>query len=165
MKYVNKEIYTYTVSVKYCDKNTKFVPTCANLCKLFCTFYVTNVCTHLRMKIKVGDTVKNQVTKSIKPKTHIAKDLGISRTWLDRILEQEELEIKFILGIGKSLDFDFSTLFPSLKDRISVNTVESALELDEEITDDNVKIKLIEVQAKYIKLLEAHIRLMEKLKP
>lgn len=109
------------------------------------------------MKIKVGQVVKNQITRSSIPKTKIAEKIGISRTWLTQILESEEMEQEYIVKIGKCIKYDFSKNFPQLN---------SMLFEQQDYNDGNLtdcKKRLQEVTDKYVILLEKYTEMVELL--
>lgn len=67
-------------------------------------------------KIIVGDAIRNAVARQrLFNKTQLAKEIGISRNQLNNILNVDEMEMKYILAIGKTIGQDFSILFPKLK--------------------------------------------------
>jgi hypothetical protein len=115
------------------------------------------------VKIKVNDFVRNEVTKSGKTITGIAKDVGISRVQLGKILANSEMEMKYVLAIGKSIRYDFSNIFPQLNTEIVSSIVDGNQYFD---TANNLDLRnqLLEVQGKYIKLLEQHVDLLHSIK-
>lgn len=115
------------------------------------------------MKIKVGETVRNEVTKSGKTQTSIAKDIGISRVQLGKILALTEMEMKYVLGIGNSIRYDFSNDFPQLNTEVVSKLVDGTQYFE---TANNLELRnqLLEIQQKYIKLLEAHVELLHTIK-
>jgi len=116
------------------------------------------------VKIKVGDIVKNEVLRTKIPKTQIARDLKKSRTWLDGILNSEEIEMKYVLAIGKAIRYDFSNHFPQLTSA-KIDHLLTDPEIPYEIMDNaELRNQMIEMQGKYIKLLEEHIELLKDLK-
>jgi hypothetical protein len=115
------------------------------------------------VKIKVDDLVRNEVTKSGKTITGIAKDVGISRVQLGKILGNSEMEMKYVLAIGKSIRYDFSNMFPQLNTEVVSGIVDGNQYFD---TFNSLEIRnqLLEVQSKYIKLLEQHVELLHSIK-
>ena len=113
------------------------------------------------MKIKVGEIVRNEVTKSGKTQTSIAKDVGISRVQLGKILSSPEMEMKYVLAIGKSIRFDFSSTFPQLNTEVVSGLVSGNNHFD---TANNTELRtqLLEIQQKYIRLLEQHVDLLHR---
>lgn len=116
------------------------------------------------LKIKVGDIVKNEVLRTKIPKTQIARDLKKSRTWLDGILNSEEIEMKHIIAIGKAIRYDFSKHFPQLISAKIDKLVTSPDTPFSAMDDSELRNQLIEMQGKYIKLLEEHVDLLRKVK-
>jgi len=115
------------------------------------------------MKIKVGDIVKNEVTKSKIPKVAISTTVGKSRTWLDNILSQEEIEVKYIIAIGKAIRVDFGFYFPELK-KAPEYLVEEPEGVYASYKEVSLRDQLIEMQSKYIALLEEHARVLREIK-
>ncbi|MGY4385677.1 DNA-binding XRE family transcriptional regulator [Pedobacter sp. UYP24] len=115
------------------------------------------------MKIKVDEFVRNEVTKSGKTQTSIAKDVGISRVQLGKILALPEMEMKYVLGIGNSIRYDFSNIFPQLNTEV-VSSIVDGNHYFETANNLELRNQLLEIQQKYIKLLEAHVDLLHKLK-
>lgn len=116
------------------------------------------------MKVKVGDAVRNEVLKSKKPKTQIAKELHKSRTWLDNVLRDELMDIKHILGIGSVLEIDFSPIIPGLKKAAMNHLVNEPSTAYAALGTADLRAQLIDTQAKYIKLMEEHIKVLHELK-
>jgi len=116
------------------------------------------------MKVKVGDIVRNEVLKSKKSKTQISKEMSKSRTWLDNILREDEMEIKHILGLSSVLEIDFSPLIPGLKKAAVSHLVNDPGASYVALGTAELRSQLIETQAKYIKLMEEHIKLLHELK-
>ncbi len=114
------------------------------------------------MKVNVGETIKIDVLKSKIPKTQIASHLKLSRVWLDKLLQDEEMEEDYVLGIGELLHIDYSKKFPELNKRRLNSIIEDPNSPYSEMTVIELKDKLIEVQDKYTKLLEAFIELQNK---
>jgi hypothetical protein len=115
------------------------------------------------VKIKVDDFVRKEVTKSGKTITSIAKDIGISRVQLGKILSYSEMEMKYVLAIGKSIRYDFANMFPQLNTEVVSSIVDGSQYFD---TANSLEIRnqLLEVQSKYIKLLEQHVELLHTIK-
>jgi hypothetical protein len=115
------------------------------------------------VKIKVGDIVLNEVTKSGKSKTQLAKDLKISRTGLQKILDREDMDSRYILAIGKSIRYDFSNEFPQLNTEV-LNDIVGGNLFAEDANNFELRNQLLEIQQKYIRLLEQHVELLHQLK-
>lgn len=115
------------------------------------------------MKIKVDDIVFNEVTKSGKSKVQIAKDLDLSRTGLDNILKKKEMDMKYIIAIGKSIRYDFSNDFPQLNTEV-VSSIVNGEKYLETANNSELRDQLLEIQQKYIKLLEQHVILLSQKK-
>lgn len=112
--------------------------------------------------IKVGNIVSNEVNRSGKSKTQIAKDVHLSRTGLAKVLARTEMDMKYILGIGKSIRYDFSKHFPALNSELMGKILSDPLEEYESLSNGELRIKLIDLQSKYINLLEEHVELLKQ---
>lgn len=118
----------------------------------------------VKMKIKVDDIVNNEFTKSGKTLTATASDIGLSTVQLRKILKQKEMEMKYILAIGKSIRFDFSKHFPLLAaEKLQHMTMEPAIPY-ESMGNAELRNIIIETMAKYINLMEEHIKLLHEIK-
>jgi len=116
------------------------------------------------MKINVGDIVSNAVhQQKLKNITQIAGEIGITRVTLNSILKSDQMEVKYIIAIGKSLQIDFSKFFKELSGPNSVNIVEDPGELYR----SNIKLRekyetLLEenkdLQNRYIEMMEKYIK-------
>lgn len=112
------------------------------------------------MKVWVGDIVKNEVTRSGKNKTQIAKDIGRSRTLLNNILDEEYMELDYVLKIGKSIRHDFTDQLPELNKYVFQ---EEEVHYDT-FNKSELKNELLDLQRKYISLQEAHIQLLNEVR-
>jgi len=110
------------------------------------------------MKIYVNDIVKNEVIKSKIPKSRLAAEMGLSRIGLSKILEREYIDSKYIIAIGKIIRYDFSVNFPELHAPADTSETLSYDTLD----NHQLRSKLIELQAKYVHILEEYIKLLNK---
>jgi len=115
------------------------------------------------MKIKVGEIVNKEVAKSGKTQLSIASDVGLSTVQLRKILRQPMMEMKYVLGIGKSIRFDFSKYFPELNSERLSKIVDEALEPLATMGNEELRDRIIEIQNKYVNLLEEHIQLLKKI--
>jgi pyruvate-formate lyase-activating enzyme len=74
-----------------------------------------------------GETVEKILRNSDYSFKKIAKVLNLSRTTLYKRFTEANLSYEFISKVGKIIDFDFSTVFPGLKNKyntpISQNTL------------------------------------------
>jgi hypothetical protein len=111
------------------------------------------------MKIKVNDLVKNEVTRSGKQKKNIAEEIGISRNQLNNILAEPEMEMKYVVKIGKSIRHDFTKDLPQLA---SFVTDDDAVEYDT-LNSNQLKNELLELQRKYTKLQDDYISTLKDL--
>lgn len=114
--------------------------------------------------IKVGDIVLNEVNRSGKSKTQIAKDIKLSRSGLSKILARDEMEVKYVVRIGKSIRHDFSKHFPQINSELLGSFVNETSEEYSTLSNGELRAKMIELQSKYIKLLEEHVELLRTLK-
>lgn len=115
------------------------------------------------MKIKVGEIVKNEVFRSKIPKTQIVKELKKSRPWFDDKLKSDEMDPWLIFRIGKAIRYDFRKDFPELTLTEESLLTESSDDYDKMESID-LRNKLLEVQSKYVALLEEHIKLLNGIK-
>ncbi len=128
-----------------------------HICKCFLTIKIVDSDLKFAiMKIKVGELVKNQVNKSDQPRTKIAQKSGMSRNWLNHILENEEMDVKHIVAIGKAIKYDFSKDLPQLKYSFDDVTEYDSTSLAE------CQQKVGELTSKYLNLLEKYTALVEK---
>ncbi len=111
------------------------------------------------MKIRVGDFVKNEVTRSGKQKKQIAMDIGISRNQLNNILAEPDMEIKYITKIGKSIKHDFTKDLPQLS---SFVTEEVPIEY-ESLTISQLKDELLDIRRKFSDLQSEYIGTLKEL--
>ncbi|WP_231423992.1 hypothetical protein [Pedobacter sp. Leaf250] len=116
------------------------------------------------MKIKVDDVVKKEFAKSGKTIISTAEDIGISRVQLSKILKEPEMEMKYVLAIGKSIRFDFSKYFPILNTEKLEHMVNDPAVPYESMGNAELRNVVIETQAKYIMLLEEHVKVLHELK-
>lgn len=116
------------------------------------------------MKIRVSDFVKKQVSASGKRQIAIAKDVGLSTVQLRKILKDQDMEMKYILAIGKSINFDFSNYFPELNSEKLTNILSEPDVAYQSMGNIELRDKVIEVKSRYIKLLEEHIALLKEFK-
>lgn len=112
------------------------------------------------MLIKVGEIVKKEVYKSGITKVLLAKKIGISRVWLAKLLDDEELEASYVISIGKAIRFDFSKYFPELISFMG-NAPSPSTAIYENATMDELKTQ-VEALQKAIDLRDKHIALQEK---
>jgi hypothetical protein len=111
------------------------------------------------MKIKVNDLIKNQVTLSGKQKKNIADDIGISRNQLNNILAEPNMEVKYVLSIGKSIRHDFTKDLPDLAKFV---TDDVEVEYDRASVKE-LKDELLEMHRKYTKLQDDYINSLKEL--
>lgn len=113
------------------------------------------------MKIKVGDIVKNAVLTSKLSKGDILKKMKKSYPWLNTVLEDEYMQAKYVEQFGNVLDIDFKKLIPELKKIVGPVTIEEQAETFDDMTNIQLRDKLIEIQSKYIALMEKYIKLSD----
>jgi hypothetical protein len=111
------------------------------------------------MKIKVNDFVKNEVSKAGKSKIQIAKDVGISRNQLTNILAEPEMEIKYVVKIGKSIRHDFTKDIPQMSNFI---TSDDGVEY-ETLNNSQLRNELLELQRKHSQLQDDYIKTLKDL--
>lgn len=116
------------------------------------------------MKIRVSDFVKKQVSASGKRQIAIAKDVGLSTVQLRKILKDQDMEMKHILSIGKSINFDFSQQFPELNSEKLTNILSEPDVPYQRMGNVELRDQIIEIKSRYIKLLEEHILLLKEFK-
>jgi hypothetical protein len=113
------------------------------------------------MKIKVDNIVNIEVIKSQKSITGIASDINLSRVQLRKILDKPEMEMKYILAIGKSIRFDFGKYFPELRTEFLDKMVQDPQANYGNMGNFELRNEIIDISAKYIKLLEDHVQLLK----
>lgn len=116
------------------------------------------------MKIKVGENIKKAVLTSKLSKTDIVKKLQKLRTWLDKILDEEYMPLKYVIQFADVLDMDFYQSIPDLKKYSPRQTTEEKMDNIDDLSFIELKDKMIHIQSKYIDLLEQHLKLLEELK-
>lgn len=112
------------------------------------------------MKINVSDIVRKVVSSSGKRQISIAKDVSLSTVQLRKILKDNEIEMKHVLAIGKSINYDFSRHFPELNSEKLNNILREPEGLYDKMGNTELKNNMIELQGRYITLLEQHIKLL-----
>lgn len=113
----------------------------------------------ITMKIKVNDLVTNEVVRSGKQKKQIAADIGISRNQLNNILAEPEMEMKYIVKIGKSIRHDFREDLPQLA---SLITDDEPVEYNQ-LNTSQLKDELLEMQRKFAALQNDYIQSLKEL--
>jgi hypothetical protein len=111
------------------------------------------------MKIKVNDFVRNEVVRSGKNKKQIAEEVGISRNQLNNILAEPEMEMKYIVKIGKSIRHDFRNDLPQLA---SLMTDDEPVEYNQ-LNTSELKDELLEMQRKFTALQNDYIEALKEL--
>lgn len=111
------------------------------------------------MKIKVNDFVRNEVVRSGKNKKQIAEEIGISRNQLNNILAEPDMEMKYIVKIGKSIRHDFRNDLPQLA---SLMTDDTPVEYNQ-LNPNQLKDELMEIQRKYSALQDEYIQALKEL--
>jgi hypothetical protein len=111
------------------------------------------------MKIWVGEIVKNEVNRSGKKKTQIAKEIPLSRTHLDNILNDDYMELEYLIKIGKVIRHDFTEQLPEASKHI-VGEPEVAYET---LNSSQLKNELLEMQRKYTVLQDDYIKALKDL--
>jgi plasmid maintenance system antidote protein VapI len=115
------------------------------------------------MKVFVGDEIRNAIVQqALKSKTEIAAEIGISRNQLNNILGKDEMEVKYVLALGKTLHVDFSKTLKSLQ----TPSIEMLLEAEEKyVTEkDILKDELLQIHRKYVEALEEINQLHKEIK-
>jgi hypothetical protein len=112
------------------------------------------------MKVFVGDIVKNEVVKAGKSKAQIASDIKISRQHLNNILGDDHMELEYVLGIGKSIRYDFSQDIAE----INRHTINEPMPNYGDHTNAQLREDLLDLQKKYIALQTDHIKLLNELR-
>lgn len=112
------------------------------------------------MKIQVDDLVRNAVDNSRVYRKTISDSMHISREWLRKMLNDPQMEVKNILAIGKAINYDFSVHFPELQRTNGVGFNEPSSDYFAE----DFKGQLFELQKKYIELQAKYINLLEDLR-
>ncbi|HEY0056317.1 MAG TPA: hypothetical protein VGB63_13255 [Pedobacter sp.] len=117
------------------------------------------------MKLYVGETVKKAVYDELQPVsiTKIAKLVGLSRTRLYGILEEPEMEVKYILKLGKILNVDFSKKVKGYDEHVAELAKFEDIEVQYGTRKENEASDLLDLQRKYIAALEDIIRLKREL--
>ena len=118
------------------------------------------------MKIYVGETIKNAVNdpKQPIPKNKIAEMIGIVRQHFHSLLNNPEMEIDYIVKIGLAIRRDFSTDFPELKNYPGINTLHDPEVPYNVRTPMTIEMELIDLQRKYIQVLEDNNDLLKELR-
>lgn len=107
------------------------------------------------MKIYVGEVVKNAVKSpgQLIPTNKIAALIGVSRAHFYHLINDPEMNIEYVIKIGKAINVDFSKQIKELKDwEDDVSSLE-----DSEViysTREKLELELIDIQRKYILALE-----------
>ena len=117
------------------------------------------------MKFYVGNTVKNAVldAKKYVKMNALCKQIDLSRTQLYTILNQPEMELKYIVGIGKAIGVDLTSNLKGFKKEDLDNLV---LESEDnfQATGSDMKDELLDIQRKYIASLEENNRLWQRIR-
>jgi AraC-like DNA-binding protein len=74
-----------------------------------------------------GEVVEKILRNSDYSLKIIAKALNLSRTTLYKRFTEANLSYKFILEVGQIIDFDFSTVFPGLKNKYTTPSSQNTL--------------------------------------
>lgn len=109
------------------------------------------------MKVFVGDLIKDRVKNALKERrshkfnvTTIAKALKVTRQSVYNILENPEMDIKYILEFEKLLGEEFKSKIKALHNI----DLSEYIKLEEPNEDYAAKINYDELKEKYIKALE-----------
>lgn len=113
-----------------------------------------------------GNIVKDAIEKSGYKKVRLCNELKISRPTLDRYLEDENLDLDFILKLSRIINYDFSNEIPEVKEMAD----DSIEELDEKLLKDvnnifELKKLVIHYKNKYFDTLEKYTNILEKKTP
>lgn len=112
-----------------------------------------------KMKIRVNDFVRNEVIRSGKHKKQIAADIGISRNQLNNILAEPDMEMKYVVKIGKSIRHDFRNDLPQLA---SLITEDEPVEYNS-LNLNQLKDEMMELQRKFSALQNDYIEALKEL--
>lgn len=115
------------------------------------------------MKIYVGETVKKAVNSKDQPvsKTHIAKQIGLSRTQFYTILQDQEMDPAYVIKIGKVIGKDFRKEIAQLREFPEEQFFVKEEVIEHGMTFEELKSEMIDLQRKYIHALE-DIRQLQK---
>lgn len=113
-----------------------------------------------------GNIVKEAIEKSGYKKIRLCNEMKISRPTLDRYLDDENLELDFIIKVSRIINYDFSNEIPEIKEMAD----DSIEELDEKLLKDvnnifELKKLVIHYKNKYFDTLEKYTNILEKKTP
>jgi predicted transcriptional regulator len=110
-----------------------------------------------------GEIVEGILRKSGVPIARVAKLLGVSRPTIYNKLDDMQLDYGFILRVGQIIKHDFTREFPDIFEHSQPEEVNEQLALPA-ASALPIEMELLEMQRKYITLMEEHLQLLRQLK-
>lgn len=118
------------------------------------------------MKLHRGNIVKKAFEASGYKKIKICDELKISRPTFDRYLEVADLEVEFILKVGKLINYDFSGEIPEVKTISDDSLGDLELKDLKDVSSVFELRKLVMLyKNKYFDTLEKYTSILEKKTP